>query len=117
MPIHFNGECWCVGVNMFQWRMKTNIYIYIFVVTLCTQHIDIALGVNWLFEFFLLHFYQYVNEVVIGAPYSVTVDLMNHFKVDVVCHGQTDIALENGCQDPYAVPKTMGKFVLVNSGE
>lgn len=42
---------------------------------------------------------------------------MNHFKVDVVCHGQTPIALEGGCQDPYAVPKTMKKFVLIDSGE
>lgn len=58
-----------------------------------------------------------MNEVVIGAPYSVTVDLMNHFKVDVVCHGQTDISLENGTQDPYAVPKAMGKFILVDSGK
>ncbi|CAG2165513.1 unnamed protein product [Oppiella nova] len=34
---------------------------------------------------------DYVNEVVIGAPYSVTKELMNHFKVDVVVHGHTDI--------------------------
>lgn len=60
---------------------------------------------------------QYVNEVVIGAPYGVTKDLMQHFKVDVVCHGQTAIALENDRHDPYAIPKTMGKFVLLDSGE
>lgn len=42
---------------------------------------------------------------------------MNHFKVDVVCHGQTDLPLDNGCQDPYAVPKMMGKFISVDSGE
>jgi ethanolamine-phosphate cytidylyltransferase len=60
--------------------------------------------------------FQYVNEVVIGAPYSVTKDLMEHFKVDVVCHGQTVIALEACQQDPYSVPKTMGKFVLLDSG-
>lgn len=58
-----------------------------------------------------------MNEVVIGAPYSVTKDLMKHFKVDVVCHGQTPIALDNGCEDPYAVPKTMKKFVLIDSGK
>lgn len=57
-----------------------------------------------------------MNEVVIGAPYSVTKDLMNHFKVDVVCHGQTELPLDNGTQDPYAVPKTMGKFISVDSG-
>lgn len=52
----------------------------------------------------------------IGAPYSVTQDLMNHFKVDVVCHGLTELPLENGTQDPYAVPKSMGKFISVDSG-
>lgn len=57
-----------------------------------------------------------MNEVVIGAPYSVTTELMNHFKVSVVCHGQTDLPLENGVHDPYAVPKMMGKFISVDSG-
>ena len=60
---------------------------------------------------------KYVNEVVIGAPYSVTKDLMEHFKVDVVCHGQTLIHPDPdiGQFDPYAVPKSMGKFELINS--
>lgn len=61
--------------------------------------------------------FKYVNEVVIGAPYTVTTDLMNHFKVSVVCHGQTDLPLENGVHDPYAVPKMMGKFISVDSGK
>lgn len=59
---------------------------------------------------------KYVNEVVIGAPYSVTKELMLHFNVSVVCHGQTELPLENGVQDPYAVPKMMGKFISVDSG-
>jgi len=58
---------------------------------------------------------KYVNEVVIGAPYSVTKDLMEHFKVDVVCHGQTPISLDHGSIDPYAIPKTLGKFILIDS--
>lgn len=58
---------------------------------------------------------KYVNEVVIGAPYCVTDDLIDHFKVDVVCHGQTPIALEGGVMDPYAVPKTRGIFMLIDS--
>jgi ethanolamine-phosphate cytidylyltransferase len=65
---------------------------------------------------FLTIYFQYVNEVVIGAPLSVTKDLMDHFKVDIVCHGQTAIAFEAGQHDPYAVPKTMGKFTLLDSG-
>lgn len=59
---------------------------------------------------------KYVNEVVIGAPYSVTNDLMEHFNVDIVCHGQTAITMDADQQDPYAVPKKMGKFILIDSG-
>ena len=61
---------------------------------------------------------KYVNEVVIGAPYSVTKDLIEHFKVDVVCHGQTAISPDPDCGqfDPYAVPKSMGKFEVIDSG-
>lgn len=54
--------------------------------------------------------------MVIGAPYCVTDDLLEHFKVDLVCHGQTPIALENGNNDPYAIPKTRGIFTLIDSG-
>lgn len=57
---------------------------------------------------------QYVNEVVIGAPYEVSKELMEHFKVNTVCHGQTYIPSEHG--DPYVVPKTMGKYVMIDSG-
>lgn len=39
---------------------------------------------------------------------------MEHFKVDVVCHGRSKIPTDHG--DPYAVPKEMGKFVIVDSG-
>ena len=30
---------------------------------------------------------RYVDEVVIGAPYNVTRETMEHFNVDVVVHG------------------------------
>ena len=50
----------------------------------------------------------------IGAPYEVSKDLMEHLNVDVVVHGQTYIPSELG--DPYATPKTMGKFVMIDSG-
>ena len=45
--------------------------------------------------------FQYVSEVVIGAPYSVTEDLMDHFSVDVVCHGKTPICADEDGLDPY----------------
>lgn len=57
-----------------------------------------------------------MNEVVIGAPYSVTENLMEHFNVDIVCHGQTKISEDENNRDAYAVPKLMGKFILLDSG-
>ncbi|CAI6361755.1 unnamed protein product [Macrosiphum euphorbiae] len=58
---------------------------------------------------------KYVSEVVIGAPYSVTADLMKHFHVDVVCHGTTPVKMDINGEDPYALPKSMNKFVIVDS--
>ncbi|KAK6187180.1 hypothetical protein SNE40_005261 [Patella caerulea] len=58
---------------------------------------------------------RYVSEVVIGAPYSVTNELMDHFKVDVVCHGQTPIMPDIDGSDPYAEPKRQGKFKIIDS--
>ncbi|XP_036322186.1 ethanolamine-phosphate cytidylyltransferase-like [Rhagoletis pomonella] len=58
---------------------------------------------------------KYVNELIIGAPYCVTEDLLDTFKIDVVCHGQTPIALDDGKIDPYAVPKTRGIFTPIDS--
>lgn len=59
--------------------------------------------------------FQYVSEVVIGAPYAVSQNLMEHFKVDLVCHGQTPIQPDADGSDPYAEPKRQGKFKLLNS--
>ncbi|XP_046359444.1 ethanolamine-phosphate cytidylyltransferase-like isoform X1 [Haliotis rufescens] len=59
---------------------------------------------------------KYVSEVVIGAPYAVTKDLMNHFKVDMVCHGMTPIMPDIDGSDPFAEPKRQGKFKLIESG-
>ena len=44
-----------------------------------------------------------MSEVVIGAPYSVSAEMMEHFKVDIVCHGQTYIYPDVDGSDPYAV--------------
>lgn len=54
--------------------------------------------------------FQFVHEVVIGAPYSVTADLMDHFGVQVVCHGLTPIAPDADGSDPYKVPKQRACF-------
>jgi len=58
---------------------------------------------------------KYVSEVVIGAPYSVTEDLMNHFKVDMVCHGKTPVSLDKDGSDPYGFPKKKGMFKIIDS--
>lgn len=58
---------------------------------------------------------QYVSEVVIGAPYTVTDELMNHFRVDLVCHGKTPIMSDVDGTDPYSVPKARGAFVSLDS--
>lgn len=56
--------------------------------------------------------------MVIGAPYSVTKELMDHFKVDLVVNGtisETQLDPSTG-MDPYEVPKKMGKFREISSG-
>lgn len=52
----------------------------------------------------------------IGAPYSVTMELMNHFKVSLVIHGQTPYEDDIDERDPYEVPKELGKFEQIDSG-
>lgn len=59
---------------------------------------------------------KYVSEVVIGAPYVVTKDLMDHFKVDVVVHGKTHVMFGENGEDPFEVPKALGRFLTVDSG-
>lgn len=58
---------------------------------------------------------RYVSEVVIGAPYSVSEELMDHFSVDVVCHGKTPICADENGLDPFAVPRRRGKFHIIDS--
>lgn len=46
---------------------------------------------------------RYVDEVVIGAPYKVTKELLEHFKVDLVVHGFTQVSPDLDGSDPYEV--------------
>lgn len=57
-----------------------------------------------------------MSEVVIGAPYSVTSDLMDQLKVDLVCHGMSEIMFDTDGCDPYLEPKRRNKFKLIDSG-
>lgn len=59
---------------------------------------------------------KYVSEVVIGAPYTVTKDLMEHFDVDIVIHGLTPIMDDENGRDPFSYPKEIRKFLTVDSG-
>ncbi|XP_044601486.2 ethanolamine-phosphate cytidylyltransferase isoform X2 [Equus asinus] len=59
---------------------------------------------------------RYVSEVVIGAPYAVTAELLDHFKVDLVCHGKTEVMPDKDGSDPYQEPKRRGIFRQIDSG-
>jgi ethanolamine-phosphate cytidylyltransferase len=63
--------------------------------------------------------YRCVDEVVIGetrhyllylrpagAPYTVSMEMMNHFNVSVVCHGRTPVMPDADGSDPYALPRS-----------
>jgi ethanolamine-phosphate cytidylyltransferase len=54
--------------------------------------------------------------VVISAPYNVTNELLDHFKVNVVVHGTTDVMPNPDGTDPYEAPKKRGIFKTIDSG-
>ncbi|WCJ27909.1 Ethanolamine-phosphate cytidylyltransferase [Euphorbia peplus] len=60
---------------------------------------------------------QYVDEVIIGAPWEVSKDTITTFNISLVVHGtvaeNTDYQEENG--NPYAVPISMGIFKVLES--
>jgi len=60
-----------------------------------------------------------VDDVVLGAPVSVSQELLSHLNVAVVCHGVTGGVVEmdpDTNEDPYQVPKDAGIFQEVDSG-
>ena len=46
----------------------------------------------------------------------MTQSLMDHFKVDIVVHGSTPIALDVDGSDPHSYPKKVGRFKKIDSG-
>lgn len=60
--------------------------------------------------------YRCVDEVVIGAPYTVTAEMMDHFNISLVVHGMTNIDADVDGLDPYAEPKNRGQFLQIESG-
>ncbi|XP_044500874.1 ethanolamine-phosphate cytidylyltransferase-like [Mangifera indica] len=60
---------------------------------------------------------RYVDEVIIGAPWEVTKDMITTFNISLVVHGtiaETNSSLPDET-DPYMVPKSMGIFQLLES--
>jgi ethanolamine-phosphate cytidylyltransferase len=58
---------------------------------------------------------RYVDEVVIGAPPMVTADLLDHFKIDAVVHGKTDVVPLPDGSNPYQAAIERGIFVRIES--
>ncbi|KAK9728221.1 choline phosphate cytidylyltransferase [Basidiobolus ranarum] len=54
---------------------------------------------------------RYVDEVIIGAPYSVTNDVLDKvYKVNIVAHGTTLVDPDSNGKDPYEIPKQRGIY-------
>ncbi|KAI8991230.1 hypothetical protein BDF20DRAFT_997153 [Mycotypha africana] len=59
---------------------------------------------------------RYVDEVIIGAPYSVTDEILNgEYKVAVVAHGNTHLDTDMDGKDPYALPKEYGIYTEIDT--
>ncbi|CAN6587114.1 unnamed protein product [Malus baccata var. baccata] len=60
---------------------------------------------------------RYVDEVIIGAPWEVTMDMITTFNISLVVHGTVSEYNSSliGESDPYSVPKSMGIFKLLES--
>lgn len=60
---------------------------------------------------------RYVDEIIMGAPWEVTNDMIKTFNICLVVHGTVSEAnpLINGDADPYRVAKSMGMFRTIES--
>jgi ethanolamine-phosphate cytidylyltransferase len=58
---------------------------------------------------------RYVDEVIIGAPWEVSRDMITTFNISLVVHGTVAEGTSVGEDDPYALPKSMGIFQIVTS--
>lgn len=59
---------------------------------------------------------RYVDEVILGAPYSVSEALLDGpFKVSLVVHGTQPSEPDVDCNDPYALPKKRGIYKEIST--
>lgn len=57
---------------------------------------------------------RYVDEVVIGAPFFVTAEMIDQLHINVVVHGDDPVIKPDG-RDPYEIPKQRGIYKEVKS--
>ncbi|KAI9348776.1 hypothetical protein DFJ73DRAFT_834867 [Zopfochytrium polystomum] len=59
---------------------------------------------------------KFVDEVIIGAPYSVSKEVLEAVgKVHIVCHGSNPYSPDLDGTDPYKLPKELGIYVELQS--
>jgi len=59
---------------------------------------------------------RYVDEVIIGAPWAVTADLIKTMNISLVVNGNVHYSVHlNTTQDPYEIPKKMGIYRQIQS--
>ncbi|RIA86788.1 hypothetical protein C1645_740595 [Glomus cerebriforme] len=59
---------------------------------------------------------KYVDEVILGAPYSVDNNVLSKvYKVDIVAHGNTESLPDLNGKDPYELPKALGIYVEIEN--
>ncbi|KAJ6331398.1 hypothetical protein OIU76_009886 [Salix suchowensis] len=60
---------------------------------------------------------QYVDEVIIGAPWEISKDMITTFNISSVVHGSIaeNDDFQEECDNPYAVPISMGIFKVLDS--
>jgi len=59
---------------------------------------------------------RYVSEVVIGAPYTISEEMIKELKIDLVCHGWTNVISDSNTSDPFATPKKRNIFKIIDTG-
>jgi len=57
---------------------------------------------------------RYVDEVIIGAPYTVTTDVLQKvYRITKVVHGMTPVDVDALGNDPYELPKKLGIYMEI----
>ncbi|KAI7900927.1 uncharacterized protein BX663DRAFT_515734 [Cokeromyces recurvatus] len=59
---------------------------------------------------------RYVDEVILGAPYSVTEDVLSkEYRVSLVVHGNTPTDPDLDGKDPYQLPKERNMYIEIDN--